>query len=155
MGARKSSSSTSNHVPKSLIFIYPWNHELLYEIWVQIIIHTHTLEGKPSRPPLLLRDIHVPGPSKYLTRNPTKWTIGLMANRYLSKKGVGIRVEVCLVDQKQTDCQLFLQQRRAYLGSAENCNSGLKRWQAMCKSPTWQGKEKVSIERKGKLAGLE
>ena len=30
---------------------------------------------------------------------------GLMANRYSSQQGVTIRVEVCLVDQKQIDCQ--------------------------------------------------
>ena len=38
--------------------------------------HTHTLEGKLSSPPLLLTDIYVHRPSKYLTKNTTKWTMG-------------------------------------------------------------------------------
>lgn len=71
MGARKASNSMRNHIPK-VLFI----HKIMSysEIRVQIIIHTqtHTLEGKLSSPPLLLTNIYVHRPSKYLTKNTTK-----------------------------------------------------------------------------------
>ena len=80
---------------------------------------------------------------------------GLMANRHSSRQGVRIRVAVCLVDQKQIE--LLLQQWWAYLGSAQNCNSGSettanhvqlshmeKGGEAFCRKEreVWEGKSK-------------
>ena len=56
------------------------------------------------------------------------------------------------VDLKQTDCQIFLQQRWAYSGSEEKF--AIQGLQVMCKPPEGQGKEKASTGRERKLGGL-
>ena len=55
------------------------------------------------------------------------------------------------VDLKQTDWLLFLQQKWVYLGSAKNCNWGLRPWWATCLSP--HSKERRALWKKGKGRG--
>ena len=56
-----------------------------------------------------------------------------------------------MCDLKQTDCQVFLQQRWAYQGSAENCNSGPATMVSHIQSLPEQGKENFLIERKTEI----
>ena len=50
------------------------------------------------------------------------------------------------IDLKQIDCQLFLQQRWVYSGSAENCNLGSATMVSQGQVPTCQEKESTFIE---------
>ena len=68
--------------------------------------------------------------------------------------GVSFHIVAC-VDLKQIDCQLFLQQRRIYLGSAENCHLGSASMVSQMQVPALQGKENTFIEGKRKLGGLK
>lgn len=52
-------------------------------------------------------------------------------------------------DLKQTNCQVFLQQRRIYSGSAKNCNWGPTNVMSHVQVPTQQGKEKLLQRGKG------
>ena len=51
------------------------------------------------------------------------------------------------VDLKQTECQIFLQQRWVYLESSENCDSGSVPTVSTCRFP--QGKGRV-LSKQGK-----
>ena len=51
-------------------------------------------------------------------------------------------------DLKQTNCQVFLQQRWVYSGSAENCNWGPTNVIAMCKFPHSKGRKSFYREEK-------
>ena len=53
---------------------------------------------------------------------------------------------------KKIDCQIFLQQRWIYLGSAENCNSGSATMVSVCKFP--HDEENAFIQGKRELGGL-
>ena len=54
------------------------------------------------------------------------------------------------VDLKQMDCKIFLQQRWAYLVSAENCSLGSATMVSHVQVPAWQGKENTFKGRKRK-----
>ena len=58
-----------------------------------------------------------------------------------------------IVDLKQIDCQIFLQQKWICSGSAENCNLGCATMMSHVQVSTWQGKETVFTGRKRKLEG--
>ena len=60
---------------------------------------------------------------------------------------------VVFVDLKQIDCQMYLQQKWVYLGSAENCNSGSATRVSHVQAPPGQGKD-ICIAEKRKLGGL-
>ena len=55
-------------------------------------------------------------------------------------------VEIAFVDLKQTDYQIFLQQRWVCLGSAENCSLESATLVSYVQVPTRQGKENAFIE---------
>ena len=58
------------------------------------------------------------------------------------------------VDLKQIDCQIFIHQRRVYLESAENCNSGSATVASYMHIPTCQRKQRIFIERNRMLEEL-
>ena len=58
------------------------------------------------------------------------------------------------VDLELKDCQLFLQQRRAYSGPAEKCDLGSATMVSCVRVPPWQEKENTFIEGERKLGGL-
>ena len=49
------------------------------------------------------------------------------------------------VELKQIDCQIFLQQRLVYLGSAENCSSGSATMMSHVLVPIWQVHQKQQL----------
>ena len=57
------------------------------------------------------------------------------------------------VDLKQIDCQIFLQERWIYSGSAENCNLGSATMVSFRQVPAQQGEENSFIEGKGSWEG--
>ena len=51
------------------------------------------------------------------------------------------------VNLEQIDCQMFLQQRWVYLGSAENCSSGSATMASQVQVPARRGKESLLSRR--------
>ena len=67
---------------------------------------------------------------------------------------VAVPIYIPSVDLKQIDCQIFIQQRRVYWESAENCNSGSAIMASYMHIPTCQRKQRIFIERNRMLGEL-